>query len=229
MELLALFTIIILFYVFTHLRPLTDDEIFKLAQKRRNKTIRNYFLFDNREYNVNKEFKKNMRADGRFYKIEERLFEFPALAAGLLKYKKHEWIIIAFEKEKRVELMWLNKGNDNKTVSWFLSANEIIEIATQHSFSSVLVFHNHPNSNPRYYSCAQPSELDVETAKRLGVLLNANDINLLEFVCEKGRHYEYFRSPSAEFFPISQFIKEIRDVNGISRLKNLSLHLENIF
>ena len=91
--------IIILFYVFTHLRPLTDDEIFKLAQKRRNKTIRNYFLFDNREYNVNKEF-KNMRADGRFYKIEERLFEF-LLAAGLLKYKKHEWIIIAFEKEKR--------------------------------------------------------------------------------------------------------------------------------
>ena len=39
-----------------------------------------------------------MRADGRFYKIEERLFEFPALATGLLKYKKHEWIIIAFER-----------------------------------------------------------------------------------------------------------------------------------
>ena len=86
-----------------------------------------------------------MRSDGRFYKIEERLFEFPALAAGLLKYKKHEWIIIAFEKEKRVELIWLNKGKDNKSVSWFLSASEIVETAKQHSFSSVLVFHNHPN------------------------------------------------------------------------------------
>ncbi len=33
MELLALFTIIILFYVFTHLRPLTDDEISSWPKK----------------------------------------------------------------------------------------------------------------------------------------------------------------------------------------------------
>lgn len=228
--LLAVFAmIVVLIYIFTHLQSLTESEIGKLAQKRRNDRIRNYFFFDNREYNADKKFKKNMRSDGRFYKIEERLFEFPAVAAGLLKYKKHEWIIIAFEKEKRVELIWLNKGKDNKSVSWFLSASEIVETAKQHSFSSVLVFHNHPNPSPRHYSCTQPSELDIETANQQGVTLNANDINLLEFVCEKGRHYEYFRSPSAEFFPISQFIKEIRNVNGVSRLKNLSLHLENTF
>lgn len=227
--LIGIFLFISLIFIVTHLRPLTKDEIKSLGNKRRNRQIRKYFSFDTREFTVNKEFKKRMNPNGAFYRMSESLFEFPAIAAALLKYKKHEWIIIAFEKDKKVESIWLNKGFDRSGVSPYLSVEDIAKICKQENQISILIFHNHPNINPNYYDCRRPSDKDIKSANEFAQVLNRNGINLLEFVCERGRHYKYFLSPADTFLPLREFVEAIDKANGQSKFKNLSLHFERIF
>ena len=97
-----LYFLIFFIFIIFHLRKLTENEVMQLSKKRRDKKLSEYFLFDNREYSANKNFKKIMNPNGKIYQINESLFEFPSIAAALLKYKKHEWIIIAFEKNKNI-------------------------------------------------------------------------------------------------------------------------------
>lgn len=225
----SLFVLISLVFVFTHFRQLNDDEVKQLGTKRREKQIRVYFSFSAKEFNVDKEFKKRMNPNGKLYRINEDLFEFPSTAAALLKYKKHEWIIIAFEKKKIIDSIWLNKGFDRSGVSPYLSIENIAKIAKTGNRTSILIFHNHPNTNPNYYDCSNPSNKDLDSANEFAQVLNLNGINLVEFICERGIHYEYFRSPAHSFFQLSEFIMDIDNINGLSKLKNLSLHMERIF
>jgi hypothetical protein len=227
--LIGIFLFISLIFIVTHLRLLTNDEVISLGNKRRNRQIRMYFSFATREFTVNKEFKKRMNPNGTFYRINESLFGFPATAAALLKYKKHEWIIIAFEKDKKVDLICLNKGSDRSIVSPYLSVGNIAKKAKQENQTSVLIFHNHPNINPNYYDCRRPSEQDIKSARYFAQVLNQNGLNLLEFICERGRHYEYFISPSDTFLPLIEFVEDIDKVNGQSKFKNLCLHFERMF
>jgi len=105
----------------------------------------------------------------------------------------------------------------------------MVKIAKQENYTSVLIFHNHPNSHPNYYDCTKPSKQDIKSANSFAKILNSNGINLVEFVCERGKHYEFFLSPSNKFLPLTEFIKTIEKVNGKSKLKNLFLHFERIF
>lgn len=227
--LVSILCIITIIFVVTHLRPLTEKEVAQLATKRRSKEIRMYFSFDREEIEVDKQFKKRMNPNGRFYQISEGLFRFPSVAAALMKYKKHEWIIVAFEKNKEVNRIWLNKGVSCSSASLKLPSKRIAEIAKQEKFSTILILHNHPNKNPKYYDCSRPSETDVKFAKDVAQELNRNDINLLTFVCERGRHYEHSLSPTANFLPLMEFIVMINKVNGRSKLKNVSLHFQRVF
>ena len=88
------------------------------------------------------------------------------------------------------------------------------------------MFHNHPNSNPHLYNCTEASVADLESASELGKVLNKIGVNLKEFVCERGKFYNYFSSISAEFLNINTFIKEIKETNNISEDLNLLLHRE---
>ncbi len=227
--LIGIFLLISLIFIFTHLHPLTKDEVESLAGKRRNRQIRLYFLFTPHEFTVNKEFKKRMNPNGTFYRINESLFDFPAIAAALMKYKKHEWIIIAFEKDKKIDLIWLNKGFDRSSVSSYLSVEDIIKKVKQENKLSVLRFHNHPNINPNYVDCSRPSAQDINLANEFAQILNQNGLNLLEFVCERGKHYKYFSSYSNSFFPLCKIINDLEIENNISKFKNLSLHFERLF
>jgi hypothetical protein len=226
---IGLICIVVVIFIVIHFRPLREEEIRALGQKRRNKQISQYFSFDSREFDVNKDFKKNMNPNGAFYQINENLFQFPSLASALLKYKKHEWIIVAFEKNKKVNSIWLNKGFDRSAVSLYLSIEHVAELARKEKQTSVMIFHNHPNINPNYYDCRRPSAKDIESASDFAQVLNHNGINLLEFVCERGMHYRYYLSPADNFLPLSEFIDAIDNINGLSRFKNLSLHCERIF
>ncbi|MBN1571929.1 MAG: hypothetical protein JW984_01895 [Deltaproteobacteria bacterium] len=221
-------TLFALVFVITHLRPLRDYEIKSLAIMRRDIKVRIYYSFRIVEFFADKNFKKKMNPNGEFCEISEELINFPGIAASLLKYKKHEWTIIGFEKDRLVNLIWLNKGFDNKRVNIYLPLNDIANIALRKNYNTVLIFHNHPNTNPRYYSCINPSDQDLKTASEFAQVLNDNKIGLLEFVCERGGFYEYFYSPSDSFFPLANFVKSIERVNGSSLLKNLSLHIERI-
>jgi hypothetical protein len=216
-------------FVILHLRPLREHEVMVLAGHRRTKAVNSYFTFDEREYSVNADFKSSMPVDGGFKNISEKFCEFPAIAAGLLKYKKHEWIIIAFERNKSVDLMWMIKGPDSSRVHCGISPHIIRSLAVKGACRSVLVFHNHPNPAPSTYSLRDASDQDRETADELACQLRDLGVNLLAFVCERGSHYEYWRSVCDSFFPIGTFAEEIVQVNGRSRLQNLSLHCERLF
>ena len=232
MVLTVALTIIIgvfILFILTHIRPLNDFELNKLGTKRRNKQIRRYFLSDRRETSVDKDFKRTMNPRGQFYHFNQSVSNFPATAAALLKYKKHEWAIVGIEKNKVVNKIWCNKGSDRTTVSLSTSFKDFVREAKRMGATSILTFHNHPNPNPQRYSMTQPSKQDLSTAKHRSEQCNVNGINLLSFVCERGRHYEYFMSPADSFFPLIDVIEVINDINDSSRLSNLKLHIERIF
>lgn len=216
-----------LLLVFLHLsKPLTNEETIALATMRRNKSIRAYYAFDKREYVADADFKKKMRPSGQMYAINDSLWEFPGIAAALLKGKKHEWIIIGFEKNKRVNKMWAHKGNDNQGVNVLFSPEQLVNLAKQDDCLTVLMFHNHPNSNPQRYDCSIASNQDKTTASMYANVLNTNGINLIEFVCERGQHNEYFLSTPESFMPIKPYLEDIQRNNGISRGKNIELQFE---
>jgi len=211
------------------MRPLNEREIYQLAHKRRNKAIHSYFSFCYSGAIVNREFKRRMNPDGELYPINEDVSTFPATAAALLKYKKHEWVIIGFERHKKVILMWINKGLDRKHACVGLPDPIILKIALENNITTVLLFHNHPNPDPHYLICSAPSDSDIRSAKRLANVLNQNNINLVEFVCERGVAYKFFLSPTSTFYPLYMFIDDIKSVNNKSVFKNLSLHYERHF
>ena len=109
-------------YFFHQSRNLSDTEVSELVKVRRNRSIRAYYDFDTSEYNVDKRFKKNMAANGSFYNIDIRLRDFPATVAALLKYKKHEWAIVAFERNGIVDRLYTHCLDILPTEDrWFLS------------------------------------------------------------------------------------------------------------
>jgi hypothetical protein len=219
----------VILFVVLHLRALTEQEMMALGIKRRKRSIDAYFHLENTERNVNPDFKKSLNPRGVFYRVELPLYSAASTVAGLLKYKKHEWIVVAFEKGKQVGHLWINKGHNNSSASIFLSVDEALNTAVRNGYSSVLVFHNHPNSNPGKYNCTQASKADMDSASHWAGTLNPGGVNLAEYVCERGRHYRYFMSLSESFMPVTQFTDVISKVNGSSRLNNLRLHMERIF
>lgn len=215
--------------VFINLKPLSPESVKKLANKRRQKYIKKYFVFiENRSLEVDKNFKKRMNPNGTFYKIEEELYSFPFIASALLKWKKHEWIIVGFENNKKINLIWVNKGFDRSSVNLYLETKEIIQTSKEIGATTVLFFHNHPNSNPRYYDCTQPSKQDLKSAKTLAEELNAHGINSLEFIAERGVPYKYYSSYTENFYSINEIINDIEEKNGISIVGNFLLRCESL-
>lgn len=123
-----------LIFTIRHLRPLNNSEIKDLAKKRRKNKIDKYYKFRKTEIDVNKDFKSSMNPEGEFYSFQKDLYSFPSVIAGLLKYKKHQWIIFGFERDKHIEEIWLNKGEDNKTVKSGLSKSEILNRAYRKNY-----------------------------------------------------------------------------------------------
>jgi hypothetical protein len=211
-----------------HLRPLTVDEILRLSEKRRHTEVRRYFTYDQTSVAVNKDFKTKMRPDGQFYIVNDSLSGFPSKAAALIKGKKHEWVICAFERNKSIDLIWLNKGIKAE-VSIGLTLAQIVQVATTHNYTSVLRFHNHPNSNPNRYDLLMPSQQDIISTKFYAAQLEKFGINFIDFVCERGRFKEFSLTTPNNFMPLGSFRAAVEILNGTSRIRNLLLHIERIF
>jgi hypothetical protein len=212
-----------LFYIF-HTRPLTEEEIERVAQKRRTNEIRRYYSFDKGEYYPDRDLKSRIKPTGAFYNVKYHVSEFPSVAAGLLKGKKHEWIIIGFESRKRISTIWANKGPNNLTVRPDISHEDILRKAKNENCGSVLFFHNHPN-------CSGSSDADMASARIFAQILNKEGINLLEFICARGQYSEYldFEGITDDFCPINDFIQMVTDENDKSLGGNYALHKERIF
>lgn len=215
------------FYFFlTHRCPLNNDEIRLLAEKRRIINLKAYFNFTSIERVANTEFKSKMKSSGKLYSVDENLSEMPDLAAALLKHKKHEWVILAFEANQKIKCIWLNKGRDKTSVRIFLSNEEIMNFSAENQISTVLCFHNHPNSNPQYYICSKPSQADLDSATNSFNILKNAGINLIEFVCERGKHYNYYYGISDLFLPSVVFENQIECENNKGDKENYKLHKE---
>lgn len=137
--------------------------------------------------------------------------------------------IVAFEKERKTSLIWLNKGPDNSMVIPHLESSGILNHARSGGYTSVLIFHNHPNPDPMIYNLLEPSAQDLNSAVALEAVLSPASVNLLEFICERGRLLEYHRGIAPSFFPIQYLGQTVLAENGCGRLKNLQLHLERLF
>lgn len=145
--------VLLIGFIATHLQPLSNVQVLALANKRRRKHVNAYFAFVSGEVAVNPEVKSRLKPTGSFYEMSEPLTKWPGLAAGLLKYKKHEWIMIALERQQEIILLWVNKGDNNTSVNLLASIDDLVSRAKARDCTSILAFHNHPNSNPRLFNC----------------------------------------------------------------------------
>lgn len=209
-------------------RPLDTAAMEAVAAKRRRRAVAAYFRFSRAQVVADMTFKKAMRPQGAWCQLDYSLYEWPAAAAALLKGKKHEWVIIAFEHGGRISRLWVNKGVDNRNVCVLLGPMALVEECHRAGFSSVFIHHNHPNHDPRHLNMLVASKLDIEFSNEYARAVVPSGINLFQFICERGR-YTCFHSRVAEsFLPVRTFFDQVHRQNGVSRLDNIRLHLEGL-
>jgi hypothetical protein len=193
-----------------YLRPLTDDEIYDVAMQHRRRAAKKHLSFSPVGMVVSAAAKKDMPAGGGYWWPSIEMSVFPSYVAALLKGKKHEWIVAGFAKaDGKIHSMWMEKGFDRHGVSLSLSIPCIIERAKKFDCQTILLLHNHPNSNPSQVTCLLPSEMDKKTALTYGHELGAAGLNLVEFVCERGRWVTYHREVADSFMPVEDFLKPL--------------------
>ncbi len=209
LSLLFIWLIIEIIFYFTHKRPLTENEIKLLMSKRRKKYIKENYSFQLVNSQPDMAFKSTMKPMGQIYKADIKLSDFPSYAANLLKYKKHEWVVIAFVKNNKVVAIYANKGENNGSVSLNLDSETVFKFSAFQDYQTVMRFHNHPNSYPSVYNCLLASEQDKISAKHMSSLASQYNINWLDFVCERGRFLEYYKSFSDNFYPENSSYNQI--------------------
>jgi hypothetical protein len=170
--------------------------------------------------------KKAMKSLGEFVSCDLGYRDAPARIAGLLKYKKHEWIVIAFINSFHVRHLWWNKGPDGTRVWSFLRDHSMKAAIRTLRPDSIAILHNHPNPNPSRYRMNIPSEADIRASGFHDNEFSKHGISLLEFICERGGPHLYYASFADSVVPVKPITDEIQKVNGTGILKNYSLRKE---
>lgn len=217
---LILFPLIYFFYFWANSDLLEETEIKQLAISQRFCDIFNYLGFTELQFEINKEFKSALNKNGQLYNCDELLNNFPSTASALLKGKKHEWVIFAFVKNKKVYSFYTNKGNDNQSVSLNMSYEYVCKIAKDREADVVLEFHNHPNA------VLASSQQDISSANYYGKLFVGDKINFLAFVSGRGRYYQYGWWFTDSLYNVNNYLEKIQKENGTSRSVNFALRKE---
>jgi hypothetical protein len=221
--LLAFVFLFILFYRLS--KPLKDEQILRLAHKRRQKKISQYFASSSWIIVPPLHFKKSLKPDGKLYELNLNLPDVPSFVANLLKYKKHEWSVIAFIADRKMQYLWTNKGPDRSQVN-LVSINFIIETAKKSNCDVIMAFHNHPAHDPQYYSYRNPSNMDLQSAQKYAEILNSANISYLDHICERGTAYRYFLKPSENLYPLQEILNNLGIENLQGKMTHMKLHLE---
>lgn len=137
-------------------QPLGDEGIARIARARRRRLIRTHFRRSSRVVLPDASFKSSLKPDGQLYSASIDLADFPSYAAQLLKYKKHEWMVVGFACGREVVALWAHKGPDSSQVLC-LPTEEVLGVARRLSADTVMAFHNHPASEPHRYDYSRPS------------------------------------------------------------------------
>lgn len=212
--------------LYEHRLPLTSEEVFLLAEKRRRVLALQEFVFSRVPQAAHPAEKKAMKKLGEHVGCDTEYLGFPARIAGLLKYKKHEWIVIAFVYSKKVKHMWWNKGPDGTKVWLLLDLPTIEKMVRTYKPDAIVMLHNHPNPDPSRFRMNVPSEADHKHALFYWTNLRPYGVSLLEFICERGVPYLYYASFADSVIPVSPIIENVEENNGKGIFKNYRLRKE---
>ena len=91
--------------VYNNCHLLEPDEVRKLAKARQRSRALSRYEFIQLEQRVTPSQKKAMRSDGQFVRCDLDYNAAPAWVAAMLKYKKHEWIVMGFIRSFRVKML----------------------------------------------------------------------------------------------------------------------------
>lgn len=179
-----------------------------IAEHRRTCLLNEYYAFSSAQIQPDLATKQALPPAGAFVHFSNPipLDLFPSFIAGVLKYKKHEWRVVAFEVNKHIPQAWVNKGPDRHSVGLGISYDELVQYALKLRSHCVLDFHNHPNPDPTHLTTLVPSDADLQSAREISSLLGERGIGLIAFVCERGRWLEYFRHIPDAILPVDQFL-----------------------
>jgi len=212
--------------VYRNRHPLTSDEVQELSQKRqRNQALWKYD-FSTVPKLADPAEKKAMKSTGEFVACDIPYRDAPARVAGLLKYKKHEWIVISFIDSLHVHHLWWNKGPDGTQVWSFLRDHSLKSAIRSLKPDTIAILHNHPNPDPSRYRMNIPSEADLRSAGFYDAEFSGLGLSLLEFICERGVPHLYYASFSESVVPLQPITREIQQLNGTGVFKNYSLRKE---
>jgi len=223
--LLILVTAVLAIMLFSFSKPLKEEQISTLASKRRKRKVLLYFSSSFFGYSPTKDFKSGLKPNGRLYQIELDMPHVPSFVASLLKYKKHEWSVLAFIKNRKAEYLWANKGRDRTQVQ-LVSINSVLKTAKETGCDVIMAFHNHPAHDAQHYSYRKPSSPDLEASEKFSNILNANNISYLDHVCERGTAHRYCLMPSPTLYPLTTILNEVRTENSQGRMAHIKLHFE---
>ncbi len=211
---IVIFLVAHLFRFLYNARELSVIETYEIAAFRRFDDIMKTFGFHNSIIEIRQEYKAILNPKGEYYNWCAPLKDFPSIAAGYLKSKKHEWLIFAFAVDNDVVGFIINKGYDNSSVAPIVPFETIIGIANKLKAHTVLDFHNHPNA------ILFPSEQDVKVANECGQLAVDNNLNYCAFLCGRGQYFQYAWWFPKEFSNYEQHLKETNEINGASLIDN---------
>ena len=197
--------------------PLEPKEVHRLAKVRQRNLGLSKYQFSQQQRRVNAKQKKAMRAGGEFVQCDLDYKTAPAWVAAMLKYKKHEWVVIGFICSFRVKALWWNKGPNRNKVRPFLSGYALDSAIDSLNPDAIAILHNHPNPNPGMYVMNRPSQQDLRSAEYFkNQVVSKNNVSLLEFVCERGVPHLYFAAFPDREIPIQPITEQIQAVNGTS-------------
>lgn len=216
----------IVFYV-KYSKPLTENEILQLAQKRFENSVISNFKFSHVE-GVYPEpwFKSHMNPDGDFYDCQIYLGDFPTYVSNLLKGKKHEWVVLAVSDGSFVKGFWANKGISSEEVCFFCSLEKLAQKADELNCNTIMRFHNHPNGDPYYTNCLLASDQDYNSACYCASRSEERGKSWVDFVCERGRFLKFYQNIVWENYDVDPYIKDAKKSNGVCEANNLELHKE---
>jgi len=233
MTLLIIFLVPIIFSslawvldVFKNRHPLNPEEVIELARIKQWRHLLLVHAFNSIPVTTDASKKKAMKASGQFVRCDLRFSHLPSSIAGLLKYKKHEWVVLVFVKHLHAEYLWWNKGRDGNSAFPYLRGGYLDNALRLHKPDMLVRLHNHPNPDATKYRLNQPSSQDLKSAEYYSNLLSKQGIGFMDFVCERGVPYLYYAFLDSRLAPIEGFIKDIATINDSGFFANVGLRRE---
>lgn len=208
----------------------TDEEISLLSKVKAKKYFDDLYMFDVdiSSRRMSAESKAFMEAEGKYYEMDTDIDVFGMWVSSLLKYKKHEWVVVAFEKDRKIFGMWLNKG-EPRSVYFLPSLKELVEKCKSEGGRALIRFHNHPNPNSSLYNTLLPSEQDLFSAKWCANIANENQLNWIDCVCSVGKCKKYFSSYASPQIPKAaepEYLKNQIEKSSNRKISCYLLHKE---